>query len=591
MGTSIIDSTRFSWAASWSRAFRRQLNGQGQAHVVCVGDSVLQGFYGNTPYYTESWAGVFAAALAACSAAEPGSGMIPLHEEFEVTDPRVSRTGTWATDSSAGFYSLLKYPTTTATFTLGPISCSSFRVIYATSPTGGAFTAAVDGGAATNLTSLGTAGLHVVDLAAGSEGSHTLVLACTSPATMFIVSVEAIANPTVGVKLSRICESGRRTDEVLVDTSAISSLSCLKLTQPDLAVIGFGLNDSYQGSTTFLADTNLLVDTLKNLGASVLIVVPPPPDLTWIPAWEDYRAILLAVASAKNCGLVDMSAEWTSHVAATELFFDNVHPNPVGQSAMGGTVTRYVLNAIGTAPPLPADDLADIADLALLIDHNSTLTFNGVESIQQINDQSGNNRHFTQATSTNRPHRGMVNGRTAFNFVTNDWMSAGDTLDLGTSSVSIFAAIKLGTPAIGVIVGKFKDTSADGSYLLYAASSSGIKLGTIYDAGTPGTAASSSTLPGVTPLIVGTIINRSAGTITQRINGATAGTGSFTPDSASSRNNTTPLYMGALRNIADTGFTAGWYLDGFVMAIRIYLHAVSNAERDRIEAQMAALYQ
>lgn len=580
-----------SWSSAWEAGYASAAASGGQAHVVAFGDSVTEGYYSypNPGYYLYGWVGRVEAKLAATTGVVPGTGIIPVHESIQVSDIRLPRTGTWV-NAGGGFFDAAKQVATGgSTLTFGPITCETFRVVYITKSGGGAWTAAVDGGAASNYSSAGADGLVTIDIAAGALGTHTLVLTATG--TMCIVSVEAICNPTTGVKVSRIALSNMQTSALNSTTNGArgSQASILNIGSADLAIIMFGLNEAYYGTTTatFQANLETLIADCKTLGASVLLVVSPPPNPVWIANWTDYRDIIIAVAAAQGCGLVDMVTAWGSYADNTAYYHDNVHPKALGHEDVARHVAAYIIEAADPAVP-SAWTPADLPNLALWLDASdaSTFTYSTGVQVSQWNDKSGNNRHFTQPTSGNQPLRGpvTVNSLIGVSFDgTDDWMTAGDTLDLGTNSLTFYVVATLDPAVRGSLFGKFKAVSAAGSYI-FQVEPGGLSK-TYYNAGSLATAtAAARAAP--TALMAGAIINRVAGTITQRINKAVDGTTSFTPDSGSSRNIVTSLYIGAQRDSTDTSFTALYYRSMYLLEVVACTSALGASDYDALEAYL-----
>lgn len=583
-------STSGGWYADWLSGYSTAASAGGQAHVLFLGDSVTQGFYGGTPYYSESFAGKVASALATRTGESVGTGWVPVHDEFDLTDARLAHTGTWPTyGAAAGFYgSGLRYGAAADVLTF-TATCSAFRIMYLTLAAGGAWTATVDAGTPANYTSNGADGVVVADIDAGGSGSHTLTLTATG--LMFIVAVEAVANPTTGVKVSRVAKTSTEASDLLSDSSGIDSRSCLAaIGSADLAVISFGLNEANNGTSTSTFDTNLraAVADCQALGASVVLLVPPPPNPTFIANWTDYRTVILDVVAALGCGVVDLTDAWGSYsVAADAYYHDDVHPNSAGHADIARLLAYYIGEAVDPTTPstwVPSD----VSNLALWLDasDDSSFTYSSGTLVSQWNDLSGNARHFTQATVASQPSRsGAVSALAAVDFDgVDDTMSAGDTLDLGTSSLTIFAVVKQHLAATRAIIGKYKVTPPDGAYLMYIDAGN---FKSIYDAGTIASATTTS-FTSIDASRLGIIVDRAAGSITQRVNAATDGTASFTPDSGSSRNISPGLYIGALRNSSDSGFQANYWLNGFLCEVLVYTQAVGSTDRDAIEAYLKA---
>jgi len=341
---------RPAWAAAWRTAWRRQAAGLAQAHIVCLGDSVTQGYYADAPYYLNGWPGVATTAITARTGVTPGTGWVPLYEESQsITDARTSRTGTWATLTTAGLYQKLAKASNAATFTLGPVTCSSFRICYLTGTGGGAWTATVDAGTPANYTSAGSAGVTVATIDAGGVGSHSLVLTASAD-FMYVLAVEAISNPTSGVKVSRLGYDSQTVATLIDNTGPAYSRGCYQALAADahLALVAMGLNDAYLDAYTpaqFKTNLNTFVDDMQAIGASTIIVVSPPPNTATINDFADYRAVMLELVASEVCGVIDVMDNWTSRAVCSSFYYDNVHPNGTGHAAFGALAAAYIIEA------------------------------------------------------------------------------------------------------------------------------------------------------------------------------------------------------------------------------------------------------
>lgn len=152
--------------------------------------------------------------------------------------------------------------------------------------------------------------------------------------------------------------------------------------------------------------------------------------------------------------------------------------------------------------------------------------------------------------------------------------------------MSIFAVVKRHVAGANhTFLGKYKASSAAGSYLILFINTNEVQ--TAYNAGTL-VGANSAASTSVDSRIISAIIDRAAGTIAQRIGQASDGSTTFTADSASSRNVAQELRMGGLRDSADTGFVASYWLNAYVAEVIIYLKAVNSTERDQVESYLAS---
>lgn len=230
-------------------------------------------------------------------------------------------------------------------------------------------------------------------------------------------------------------------------------------------------------------------------------------------------------------------------------------------------------------------------DLWLDADDASTFTYHSGTLVSQWADKSGNGYHATQATSGNAPSRsGTLNGLTTVDFDgVDNWMTCGDVLDLGTDDLTMYVVVKFDAVATGVtaptVIGKYKATPADGSYLILSEHATTARLRAYYDPGTT-TYAGTGAFSDTAGTAVGQIIDRAAGSITLRVDGATLSTQSFTPDAASNRNTSTHLYLGGLRNPADSGFLAGYWLNGQIAEVVACLRVITDDERDTLESHL-----
>ena len=212
------------------------------------------------------------------------------------------------------------------------------------------------------------------------------------------------------------------------------------------------------------------------------------------------------------------------------------------------------------------------------------------DPVGTANDESGNNRDFTSSGSS-RPTfvTGAVNGLPAYDFDgTDDWMSAGDVLDLGTNSMTMMLVIKqqmLGTASINGMVQKSLYLDGVGRWSL-AVDDTGI--GAFVDDG-PGVFTGPATQVTNQFVLITWVAERGA---TQRLykNGTLADSDTFS-DTATSFNTPSYLLMGAFNNNTD-GQTpqAGTYLDCQIAELVIWQAALGTSAREGAEDALMLLY-
>jgi acyl-CoA thioesterase-1 len=109
------------------------------------------------------------------------------------------------------------------------------------------------------------------------------------------------------------------------------NLRWVSILNPDLVTIGLGMNDAAGATvstTTYKANLNLIIDTLRLRNPNVVIILCTPnrsSDATR-STLADYRTAMAEVATSKNVGIVRFEDGWTdAQIAANTT--DGIHPN------------------------------------------------------------------------------------------------------------------------------------------------------------------------------------------------------------------------------------------------------------------------
>ena len=216
--------------------------------------------------------------------------------------------------------------------------------------------------------------------------------------------------------------------------------------------------------------------------------------------------------------------------------------------------------------------------------------------VSQWNDKSPNGRNFAQATGANQPAYSATSFNTSYPGVTfdgsNDFMSAGDTLDLGTQSLGIIAAVKYNTNnTSGMVISKTRYAAGSGRYFMgrFQGTGFGLGSGTQYqyvgesDFKTAISPADSST----SPRLLGFDLNRqTSGYIKNWIDAVAVKTETFTGN-ATNYNSTDLLLLGAYGNSTGTGPQANSYLSGVIAEVVVVQTAMSDADRWKLEGYLA----
>lgn len=217
----------------------------------------------------------------------------------------------------------------------------------------------------------------------------------------------------------------------------------------------------------------------------------------------------------------------------------------------------------------------------------STFTYSSGTLVSQWNDKSGNNRHATQSSSTSQPDRsGTLNGLSTVVFDgSNDFFTLGDVLDLGTNDLTVAVVVKRTSGTNATIIGKYKVTPLNGMWLLLRETT----LRTVYKSSNLSGAFTSTTWTATTAQQITAVITRgTTGTIQDYINSSANTPTSIadTADKTTSHNNSVSAYIGALRDSTDTGFIAGYYWTGEIAEVLVFLSALNNTDRGKVETYL-----
>lgn len=212
-------------------------------------------------------------------------------------------------------------------------------------------------------------------------------------------------------------------------------------------------------------------------------------------------------------------------------------------------------------------------------------------AIARANDVSGGSGHMTQSNSTYRPLRKVaaLNGMDVARFDgSNDYLTAGDVGDMGTSPVECFVVVKHTSTSGSLnsaIFGKVIYTNTAGRWDLSSyngldrmiSTATGLNGGLNVAETTQSTAL--QVLHGVVPRTAGT----NANITTLRRNGSQIVASAGSTDPQDNNTQTYPVYVGACPNSGGTAPQAGTYLNGDVGEAAKYAALFTSAQRRRLE--------
>lgn len=204
-------------------------------------------------------------------------------------------------------------------------------------------------------------------------------------------------------------------------------------------------------------------------------------------------------------------------------------------------------------------------------------------------DSSTYGRDATQGTAGSQPQivQNALNGKQVRRFNgTSSFMSCGDVLDLLSNSITIFSVFKISaySPAGSGIIAKSRQQATTGRYAIFR---SGNNL-QLFRGAPDAIAAATYPLKGFS--VVCGRIDRANGTLNLFDNGSLIAQNSFTPDSATSYDTADPFLIGCYPTPAGNVPATGFYLNGDIAEIIVYPTALSEFQRQRVEAYLNQKY-
>jgi len=133
--------------------------------------------------------------------------------------------------------------------------------------------------------------------------------------------------------------------------SRIDSVIELK---PNLVIIMIGTNDAIDGISTYNSYTttlSIIIDSLKNSGASVMLLTPPP-----VQAWNTITkninelngicSMIYNLSVSKGCYYVDINSDFNNIITLSnshQLYYtDGLHPSSAGYADIAKYICAYL---------------------------------------------------------------------------------------------------------------------------------------------------------------------------------------------------------------------------------------------------------
>lgn len=272
-------------------------------------------------------------------------------------DARITKGSSWTGGGNTLGGINYTASTTTNELVFAPTGIvDSFKITYLTVASAGTFSANIDGGSNTNTATAGANGLASVTITAAAPGIHTCHISYVSGGAVRIAGIEAWNSKISQVQVMVAGWGGATTANVSDATQPYSPLGGLGFCAPDITFIATGINDwvNAVNTATFTTNYQTLITQAKVSGDCV-IVTPPPSAIGQIPqATQDiYIAIIRTLAITNNVPIIDIYDRFQNTVFSSGLYFDNLHPNGLGQNVWGMAAYSFLnLSGSGSYTPM-----------------------------------------------------------------------------------------------------------------------------------------------------------------------------------------------------------------------------------------------
>lgn len=345
----------------WRKAIANVKTGQGNARIMCVGDSTTFGVGTGSStsvgdmkpfsYPTQLANRLNAIGINAHANSFAGYGQSSGLPNNFINDARIVAGNSWVPHTFptvGGEY--LKASTSTNSLAFTPtVPVDTFKII---TPVGafGHIGFDINGGTQTNVDeTVGPVNGFVETVITGTLGTNTLNIKYISGATVFLVGVEAYDSSKKWVDVYNVGWSGAKS----VDLSAATVLSSYPWIAPDLSILNCGINDWNFGVSiaTFTTQVQSIITALKAIG-DVVLVAPNPSDTNVgagasVAVQQTFVAALYALASTNNLPLFDLFNRMQGTYAldnAAGYAADNVHLNKNGYA----DAAQFLANILAT---------------------------------------------------------------------------------------------------------------------------------------------------------------------------------------------------------------------------------------------------
>ena len=359
----VLSRARFSVSdlPLWSAAVRTMQAGGREARLLCIGDSVTQGFGavsgGWTPNaragaWPERLAALLngrglpasAASVAGAGAADGASGGYPAY------DPRVTLGAGWSVNALTGMGGKLFSGAASSGGAWsfqpdGPVD--RFDLWAVTNTALGVLTVETDGAVRATVNTTKAAGMEIATVAF-PETSGPVSVRWASGGAVFVAGGIAWRSDVKRARVVNAGWGGSRIADWTTTDQPYRAYGSLPVAAPDLTVVCLTINDWNAGvaAATYRTQLGLLVDRAAITGDVLLMTGCPSDPAQGKASYATQGAIrdaVFEVAAAKGLATpIDGTALFGGGFAGG-LMSDAVHPNAAGQARIAEAVRARVM--------------------------------------------------------------------------------------------------------------------------------------------------------------------------------------------------------------------------------------------------------